>query len=402
MLDRFLNQLLPTESSNLRSLAHFDAQQNAIDLTHNDYLGLGVDDRLKSDFLAQFSFDDFPHFGSTASRLLYTNSQIYIDLELLLAKLYRKSGALLYNSGYHVNIGILPAITTNRTLIVADKLVHASIIDGIRLSKGDFVRFRHNDYNHLFQILSEKAGDYEAVFVVTESIFSMDGDCADLEQLVALKHQFKNLYLYVDEAHAVGVRGERGLGLSEELGVVDDIDILVGTFGKAYASMGAFVVGSDTLINLLINVSRSVIYSTTLPAINAAWSHYILSAMQVDEATNFATRRAQLRAISSEVREGLIGAFESMTEDSRMAKLLECLRRSTSQIIPIVVCEAEVAIKVANSLKNSGINVKAIRPPTVPASSSRLRLSLHAALSKSDVAKLINTLTTALYEVYSK
>lgn len=149
--------------------------------------------------------------------------------------MYKAGASLVFNSGYHANSGILPAVTDNRSLILADKLVHASIVDGIGLSKARCIRYRHNDYEQLERLVSESASQYEAVFIVTESIFSMDGDECDLPRLVALKKHYPNIYLYVDEAHAFGVRGQCGLGCAEEQDVIKEIDFLVGTFGKAAA-----------------------------------------------------------------------------------------------------------------------------------------------------------------------
>ena len=140
---------------------------------------------------------------------------------------------MTFNSGYHANTGILPAVSNTHTLILADKLVHASLIDGIRLSAAKCIRYRHNEYNQLERLLQVNHSEYERIIVVTESIFSMDGDEADLRELVRLKKQYPNVLLYVDEAHAFGVRGQRGLGCAEEQDCINDIDFLVGTFGKA-------------------------------------------------------------------------------------------------------------------------------------------------------------------------
>ena len=183
---------------------------------------------------------------------------MYARLEKRLAELYKAETSLVFNSGYHTNSGILPAVTDNRSLILADKLVHASIVDGIGLSKARCIRYRHNDYEQLERLVSESASQYEAIFIVTESIFSMDGDESDLPRLVALKKHYPNIYLYVDEAHAFGVRGQCGLGCAEEQDVIKEIDFLVGTFGKAAASVGAFVICSDEMKRYLVNKSHSV------------------------------------------------------------------------------------------------------------------------------------------------
>jgi len=172
-----------------------------LNMSSNDYLGLASNENLRQSFLQQYG-DNFPSFTSSSSRLLTGNFPIYTDLEQLIAQRFQRESALLFNSGYHANLGILPALTTTKSLILADKLVHASMIDGIRLSQCEFFRYRHNDYEHLKSLLEKNAGKFDRTFIVTESVFSMDGDVADLNYLAQLKTQFPNTYLYVDEAHA--------------------------------------------------------------------------------------------------------------------------------------------------------------------------------------------------------
>ena len=167
-------------------------------------------------------------------------------------------------------------MTAKRDLIIADKLVHASIIDGIRLSEAQMLRYRHLDYEHLHSLLVAHREEYDNVFIVTESVFSMDGDTADLQQLCEIKKEF-DAFLYVDEAHAVGVRGTNGLGCCEEQACVEDIDFIVGTFGKALASQGAFVICEQLFRDYLINTQRSLIFTTALPPVNVAWTRFVLN-----------------------------------------------------------------------------------------------------------------------------
>lgn len=168
-----------------------------------------------------------------------------------------------------------PALTDKQSLILADKLVHASIIDGILLSGAPYQRYRHNDYEHLEQLLAKYVHAYEQIIIVTESIFSMDGDIADLGRLVSLKKRYPNIWLYVDEAHAIGVRGENGLGVAEEQDCIRDIDLLVGTFGKALGSMGAYLLCSRTVREYLINTMRPLIFSTAPPPAQIAWTKFL-------------------------------------------------------------------------------------------------------------------------------
>ena len=220
-------------------LIHDDGRE-MLNLSSNDYLGLSSNPRLIEEFREETDVMALP-YSAVSSRLLSGNHPYYKMLEDDLADLYDKEAALVFNSGYHANIGILPALTNKRDLIVADKLVHASIIDGLRLSEAQMIRYKHLDYEHLRSILTQHREEYDNVFIVTESIFSMDGDTSDLQQLCEIKKEF-DAFLYVDEAHAVGVRGTNGLGCCEEQACMEDIDFIVGTFGKAFASMGAFVV----------------------------------------------------------------------------------------------------------------------------------------------------------------
>ena len=242
------------EAGNLRSLPDIVHTGNRIErdgqvmlnLSSNDYLGLASRTDLKEAFFEEWKEKGYP-LSSSSSLLLTGNFTVYTELEQLMAERFNREAALLFNSGYHANTGILPALADKQTLILADKLVHASIIDGILLSGAPFQRYRHNDYNQLETLLKKNAGQYEQLFIVTESIFSMDGDVANLRRLVELKKSYPNVCLYVDEAHAIGVRGKNGLGIAEEQDCIREIDLLVGTFGKALASMGAYVVCSRTI-----------------------------------------------------------------------------------------------------------------------------------------------------------
>ena len=212
-----------------------------LNLSSNDYLGLASDVSLKQEFMSGIKEEDFL-FSSSSSRLLTGNFPVYTELEQLLADTFGAESALVFGSGYHMNMGILPAVADGNTLILADKLVHASLIDGIRLSAARCIRYRHQDYTQVEQLLEKHHTEYSRIILVTESVFSMDGDVVPLARLVSLKKTYSNLMLYVDEAHGIGVRGQHGLGVAEEQGCLHDIDFLCGTFGKALASAGAYVV----------------------------------------------------------------------------------------------------------------------------------------------------------------
>lgn len=183
-----------------------------LNLSSNDYLGLAADTALRDEFMRTLSERDFL-FSSSSSRLLTGNFTVYDELERMLAEMFGASGALVFSSGYHMNTGILPAVADAHTLILADKLVHASLIDGIRLSAARCIRYRHQDYGQLEALLAKSYKDHEQIIIVTESIFSMDGDVAPLDRLVDLKKRYPGVMLYVDEAHGIGVRGRSGLGV---------------------------------------------------------------------------------------------------------------------------------------------------------------------------------------------
>ena len=284
--------------------------------------------------------------------------------------MYGRESALVLSSGYHMNSGVLPALCDRKTLILADKLVHASLIDGIRLCEGRCVRFRHQDYAQVESILEKESGAYERIFIVTESIFSMDGDLAPLQRLVEIKHKWPSVMLYVDEAHAVGVRGANGLGLAEECGCIGDIDLLCGTFGKALASVGAYVVCDRVIKEYLVNKMRTLIFTTALPPVNVAWSLFIMERLQL-----FGGRREHLDRISSEVRKAF--ALRGMQMPSG------------SHIIPMIIGSSADAVLRAEDMQRHGFYVLPIRPPTVPEGTSRLRFSLTASLKEEDIAKLI-------------
>lgn len=329
------------------------------DLSGNDYLGLAA---------ASDAVSPQARMTSSASRLLAADQDEYTLLEADLSRLYGRP-ALLFNSGYHANTGCVSALADKETLLVADKLVHASIIDGLLLGGTDFQRFRHNDMKNLRRILERNAG--RRIVVITESVFSMDGDAAPLRELVALKREFPGVALYVDEAHAFGVFGRRGLGLCEELGLINDIDIIIGTFGKAGASMGAFAIAAQEVHDFLLNTARSFIFSTALPPAQAAWSRRMLGRITAAEA-----ERENLKRISRRFR----GGIEEITGRPI---------GSVSQIVPLMIGDAERAVAFSRRLEERGVRALAIRRPTVPVGTERIRFSLSAAMTDEDVDKVL-------------
>lgn len=367
-------------AGNLRSLPPLvhqgrDVEVNGhrmLNLSSNDYLGLSSDLALREEFLSRLTPATFLP-TSSSSRLLTGNFTAYRQLEGELARAFGTEATLTFNSGYHANTGILPAVSDAHTIILADKLVHASLIDGIRLSPARYIRYRHGDLDQLERLLCEHATAYRQVIIVTESIFSMDGDRADLRALAQLKKRYGNVLLYVDEAHAFGVRGERGLGCAEEEGCIADIDFLVGTFGKAVASAGAYVACSQTVRDYLINRMRTFIFTTALPPVNVAWTRFIVRRLP-----QMADRREHLALLGTLLRKTL------------QAKGYDC--PSQSHIVPWIIGPSPEAILQAEELQKQGFYALPVRPPTVPSGTSRIRFSLTAEVSEAEVRRLMEAI----------
>lgn len=331
-----------------------------LNFSSNDYMGIASDAGLRREFYARYPDAATPELAlsSASSRLLTGNTPAYTRLEEKLSELYHGRAALVFNSGYHANIGILPALSSDRDLILSDKLNHASIIDGMRLADAEFRRYRHLDCGQLETILAEKRAAYRRVFLVTESVFSMDGDAADLRKLVELKKKY-DCVLVADEAHSVGVRGPAGTGLAAELGIADEIDILIGTFGKAFGSTGAYAIMAPEVKQYLINHMRSLIFTTGLPPAVLNWSTFVLG-----RCAGMDAERAKLRRMGDALRK----LFGDRTVPG------------DSQIVPYLIGGDREALDKAKLFQDQGILVFAIRPPTVPPNGARLRFSLSAAL----------------------
>ncbi len=339
-----------------------------LNLSGNDYLGISGDAGLRAEFYARYRGEEgSPELAqsSASSRLLTGNTPAYDRLEVALSGLYGGRAALVFNSGYHANIGILPALAGSGDLILSDKLNHASMIDGMRLGDAEFRRYRHLDYAGLRRMLEQLRGQYRRVFLASESIFSMDGDAADLTELVALKREFDAI-LVIDEAHGVGVRGDGGEGLAGESGVLSGVDILIGTFGKAFGSTGAYAIMDATVREYLINKMRPLIFTTALPPVVLNWSAFVLEKMPALKA-----RRAHLARLGDRLRTVIAG--HGFTTGG------------SSQIVPLMVGDEGAASQLAERLCEAGILVFPIRPPTVPPGTSRLRFSLNAALDMADL-----------------
>lgn len=354
-------------NSHFRNIKNFDAKdekyifyngQKLVNLSSNNYLGFADNKKITKEFLNEVG--DKYSFGSASARLLTGTLPVYKELEDLISQLFRKEKTLLFNSGYHANVGINSCIASKGDVIFSDKLNHASIIDGMRLSEGKFFRFPHKNMEALEKLLTRERKNFNNAIIVSESVFSMDGDIADIEKLVELKEKF-NCILVLDEAHAFGVFGQNGLGVTEKLGITDKVDLIVGTFGKAIGSMGAFATGSQTLVDYLTNKARSFIFSTALPPINIAFSKWIIE----NKLPQTLEKRQRMLSIGQKAG-------------------------SESHIIPIIIGGNKETVDTCEILFHNGFFTLPIRPPTVPEGTSRLRLSLTTDITEKELFDAIS------------
>jgi 8-amino-7-oxononanoate synthase len=355
-------------SGSLRSLR---VVQDKIDFASNDYLG----------FAATLQVPKNHKNGATGSRLITGHSAMHDQVERQIAQFHNAPAALVFNSGYDANLGLIDCITDRMDLIIYDSLIHASMRDGIRLSQAKAIKFHHNDLDHL-QILLEKFcdGEEREVYVVTESVFSMDGDQPDLAALVHLIHQFKNVHLILDEAHALGVIGSKGEGLAQQLGLEEAIFARVMTFGKGLGGHGAAILGSADLKSYLINFCRSFIYTTATP-------HHTLQVIAAgyDQLENSQAQVTQLRENISFFNDILV-----------QLGLRLRFRESRTPIQVCIIPHNDRVKKVAQELQNKGYDIRAILSPTVAQGEERLRICLHSYNTKDQMAGMLRSLKQLL------
>ena len=340
--------------------------RRVLNLSSNNYLGLATRPELK---IAAATAAEADGCGAGSSRLIAGTSERHLILETRLARFKHAESALLFNSGYTANIGVISSLARAGDLILSDELNHASIIDGCRLSRAECKVFPHCNLSALQELLaaSVQAGHRGTILVVTDTVFSMDGDLAPLEEMVDLCRQYHAI-LVVDEAHATGCLGPSGRGLVAQLGIEYEALISVSTLSKALGSFGAFVTGPKLVKEYLINVSRNFIFTTALPASIIAASEAALTILEQEPQL---VKRLQENAVF--FRQGLqrLG-FNTLG--------------SQTHIVPILVGEAELAIEMANALLDHGIFAVAIRPPTVPLGTSRIRTSIMATHTQADLS----------------
>jgi 8-amino-7-oxononanoate synthase len=345
-------------------------------LCSNNYLGLASHPEIVA-----AARDAVEAFGASAgsSRLISGHMSAHRRLEERIAAWKDTPRALCFSTGYQANIGVITSLVRRGDIVVSDELNHASIIDGCRLSRADVAVYRHNDVEHLRAVLSERRGARRKL-VITESVFSMDGDIAPLVEIheAAAEH---GAWLMVDEAHGAGVFGPRGAGVAAELGLTDVIDVHIGTLGKALASFGAYVAGSGALIDLLVNRARPFIFTTGLPPSAAAAAGAAIDVVE-REPERARDLLARARALAARLREAGLQ--------------IPC---ADSQILPVLVGEADDAVAVMRRLLEAGVYVAAIRPPTVAPGTSRLRVSLMATHTDEQIGRAADAIIAAMRDV---
>jgi 8-amino-7-oxononanoate synthase len=347
----------------------------AVNLCSNDYLGLAGDPRLRR---AAAESAEREGAGAGAARLIAGDLPVHGLLERRLAAFKGTEAALLFNSGYHANAGVPATLVGRGDAVFCDVLDHASIVDGCLLSRAELIRYRHLDVAELDDLLGRTRARRK--LVVTDSVFGMDGDAAPLRE-IAEACERHGAMLYVDEAHATGVLGPTGAGLAEALGVGDRVDVHMGTLGKALGSFGAYVAGSRRLVDLLVSKARTFIFTTALPPAACGAAIAALDVLAAEP-----SRRERLRALAARMKAGL----ERLGFD---------VSRVVAPIFPVVLGTEERALAAAHALRARGFFVRAIRPPTVPRGTSRLRVALTAGHTDAHVDAFLGALEDVLREL---
>ncbi|MCB4756576.1 MAG: 8-amino-7-oxononanoate synthase [Elusimicrobia bacterium] len=369
--DEIKNELDELESSGLkRTLFDVDGFKG-VNFSSNDYLGLANHPAVK---MAAVEATDKYGAGGASSRSLAGTRLIHRELEEKLARYFQKEAALVFSSGYHANTGLIPVLAGSSDIIFVDRLCHASLLDGVRLSAARFSTFEHNDIGDLESQLTKKRSQYKKALIITEGVFSMDGDMPPLREMVSLAKRHQAI-LYLDEAHSVGVFGPEGRGVAAQMGVLDQIDVFVGTLSKAFGSQGAFVVSGRSFIDLAISRCRSFMYTTAL----------------APGCVGAALASLKLFPEMTPRRDAILKAAE--TVKNHLQKEGYLLLSTQSQIVPVWTGDVEFTKKLSDHLFASGFFVPSIRPPTVPAGEGRVRLSLTYDAIKTGVDGLLSAFT---------
>lgn len=347
----------------------------AVDFSSNDYLGLAGDERLASAATGMLQRNGT---GAAAARLISGNHPVHAALEFELARFKRTEAALLFASGYAANIGAIPALVGRRDVIYADALNHASLIDAARLARAELRVFPHLHLASLERMLADDTERFRRRLIVVDGMFSMDGDLFPLDELLPLAREH-GAWTYVDDAHATGVLGATGRGSAEHFGVEGQISVTMGTLGKALGTSGAFIAGSSTLVEYLLNRARAFVFTTGSPPALAAAALEALAIVQREP-----WRRDALRDNARRLRRGLAAMGRPADGDA------------SGYVVPVLLGGAEETMRVGRALRQRGFLVGAVRPPTVPMGTSRLRITLSAAHDASQIDALLDALRETL------
>lgn len=362
------------QSNSLRSLAE---SNYLVDFSSNDYLGLSQSENI-FDETHQFILDrNYKKNGATGSRLLSGNHKLYQETEDFIAKFHQSEAALIFNSGYDANVGFFSAVPQKGDLILYDELCHASIRDGIQLSNAKAYKFNHNDFEDLEKLILRNPDS--VIYIVTESVFSMDGDCPNLEELVLLSDKY-HCYLVVDEAHALGVFGSKGEGFVQMLGLEDHVFARIMTFGKGLGCHGAAILGSVELKDYLVNFARSFIYTTGLSPHSVATILIAYQHLKKDSASIL------------KLRENIV----FFNQQKNLLSLKPLFVRSKSAIQSAIIPGNEKVKSIANQLQEKGFDVKAILSPTVSEGQERLRFCLHSYNSPEEISAVMHCIYSLL------
>ena len=371
------------QNSAMRKLS---LSNDLIDFSSNDYIGFAGLEAIFNQTHQYLIENKIVQNGATGSRLLSGNHKVYQEAENFIANFHQTESALIFNSGYDANVGFFSTVPQKGDLILYDELCHASIRDGIMLSNAKAYKFQHNDFEDLENKIINFNGNYNfnentsIIYIVTESVFSMDGDCPNLEELAQLSDKL-NCFLVIDEAHSLGVFGEKGEGLVQSLGLQDKVFAQIMTFGKGLGCHGAAILGSQELKNYLVNFARSFIYTTGLSPHSVAT---ILVAYQHLEIEKNSIQKLRENSIHFNQEKNLLG-------------LKPLFVRSKSAIQSAIIPGNEKVKNIAQQLQQKGFDVKAILSPTVPEGQERLRFCIHSYNSKEEISEVLRLLSTFVF-----
>jgi 8-amino-7-oxononanoate synthase len=381
-LPKSLEQKLATRQEQ-NALRKLPLANQLIDFASNDYLGFAKSEAIFTATHHHLVTNNSMINGATGSRLLSGNHTLYPTTEAFIANFHQSPSALLFNSGYDANVGFFSAVPQKGDFILFDELCHASIRDGIQLSNAKAYKFKHNDFEDLERLIlkfqSTENKESTTIYVVTESVFSMDGDCPNIEELVAVSEKY-NCYLVVDEAHALGVFGEKGEGLVQFLGLQDYFFARIVTFGKGLGCHGAVVLGSEELSSYLVNFARSFIYTTGLSP------HSVATIGIAYQALN--TKAAAIGELKERIN--------FFNQEKYRFSLKPLFVRSKSAIQSAIIPGNANVKRIAQQLQEKGFDVKPILSPTVPAGQERLRFCLHSYNTETQISEVLHCLSLLL------